>query len=258
MNDPLKKFIDQNRDDFDDLEPSAHIFSKIKADLSITNTEVKKSNLKIGFAQKWLVAAAVLVVLFSGYLLFIDKEVKTIDTNQTVVHKKTESKLESVHVEPTQLSTTKEIVKTAHKVIAVAKQKQNTIDMSTLYKNLADSSSSSTRLAAILDIEKSGIVNYDLIDRLARTLDVDANSNVRLAALNLMGHYRQDEYVSSTFLKALNTQKDPIVQLALIDLLGNIDNPKLDDRLYALANDPNTFPAVKDQAYLVLLNQNKL
>ena len=257
MNDPLKKFIDQNRDDFDDLEPSAHIFSKIKADLSITNVEVKKSSLRIGFAQKWLVAAAVLVVLFSGYLLFIDKDVKTLDTNQTVVNKKTESNLESVKVEPNQLPI-KKSVKTSHKVIAVAKQKQKTIDMSTLYRDLADSTSSSTRLAAILDIEKSGIVNYDLIDRLARTLDVDANSNVRLAALNLMGHYRQDEYVSSTFLKALNTQKNPIVQLALIDLLGNIDNPKLDDRLYALANDPNTFQAVKDQAYLVLLNQNKL
>jgi hypothetical protein len=73
-----------------------------------------------------------------------------------------------------------------------------------------------------------------------------------------MSQYSGDKHVSSLLVSSFTTQKDPLVQLGLIGLLGKIDNDKVEDRLFALADDPNTFEAVKDEAYLALLNQNKL
>ncbi|RZK57840.1 MAG: HEAT repeat domain-containing protein [Pedobacter sp.] len=260
MNDPLKKFIDNNRDDFDDLEPSPEIFFKVKEELK----EKKQPVLKLVFSQKWLVAASVIMLLFAGYLVFKgDESIKTINEQQTVSNKKPDTNIERNNQNKTTNQTINQsaIAKNTgkkHKAKTLINKEKKFDDMPAIYEQLNDSSSSSTRLAAILKIQQTGTISYDIIDKLAKTLDADNNSNVRLAALSLMGTYREDSYIGSKLINAIHTQKDPIVQLGLIELLRKTDNPKLDDRLYALANDPNTFTAVKDQAYSVLLNQNKL
>ena len=264
MNDQLKKFIDNNRDEFDDLEPSPEIFFRVKEELKEKNPEQKHTVSKIVFSQKWLVAASVIILLFTGYLVFKgDENIKIISEPQTVSNKKTETNVERNNQSETadqkidQLAVSKKKVK-KYKAKAFVNNEKKFDDMSAIYEQLTDSSSSSTRLAAILKIQQTGKISYDIIDKLAKTLDADNNNNVRLAALSLMGTYSEDSYITSKLINAIHTQKDPIVQLGLIELLRKADNPKLDDRLYALANDPNTFTAVKDQAYIVLLNQNKL
>ena len=261
MNDPLKRFIDHHRDEMDDLEPSPDLFLKIKADLK--NDQPKEAKVaKLAFNKRWLLAAAVIIMLFAGYLLFYESKNKTmIKEDQTAMDKKNKPNMQKSDetIPPgtneglgRKMTAKNDVVKVANRPV-----KQG-IDLNIIYKDLQDSTSSSTRLAAILKIGKSGIINYDIADRLAKTLAADNSNNVRLAVLNLLGQYSEDRYVNSIFVKALDTQKDPIVQLSLIELLKRTDSPQLDNRLYALANDPNTFAAVKDQAYLVLLNQNKL
>jgi len=127
-----------------------------------------------------------------------------------------------------------------------------------LYARLGDSSSSTVRLSAILEIDKINSINKNTLNNLAKTLNHDSNSNVRLAALEVMGQYVNNKHVSSLLVNSFSTQNDPLVQLGLIGLIGKIDNVKVEDRLFALADDPNTLGAVKDEAYLALLNQNKL
>ncbi len=263
MNDPLKRFIDHHRNELDDLEPSPDLFLKIKADLKKDNPKEVKI-VKLALYQKWLSAAAVVIVLIAGYLIFYAyKNEPTLKGDQTAMDKKNKNNMQKsndampISPEVDQVSSQKNTAKN-HVVKAVARPAKLDVDLNTIYKDLQDSTSSSNRLAAILKIGKSGIINYDIADRLAKTLATDDNNNVRLAVLNLLGQYSEDSYVSNIFLKALDTQKDPIIQLGLIELLKRTDNPHLDNRLYALANDPNTFATVKDQAYLVLLNQNKL
>lgn len=263
MNDQLKKFVDDNRDDFDHLEPSATIFQKIKGELKNTpQKEEKKSKPRLVANYKWLVAASLLIVTCVTYLTVNRNNNKTdnqlVITKKPVIQKEVEDGVNSTIEAPKPL-----LAKTTAKISAASTKNNalkisNFIDMPEVYANLKDSTSASTRLAAILKIQNSGVINYDIIDNLSKTLNADANSNVRLAALNLMSKYAQDSYVANAFLQSLVNQKDPLVQLGLIELLRHTNNPKLDDRLYALANDPTTFEAVKDQAYLVLLNQNKL
>lgn len=260
MNDQLKKYIEDNRDDFDHLEPSAAVFLNIKNQIK-QQPEQKKGLINLIVNHKWLAAACILIVFSISYLLLNNNE-KT-NKPELAKNKTTEEKPISKpqnKVEEKQLDQINKIeVKTAKTNLKrPARAHKKSIDMSSIYIELADSSSASTRLAAVLKIQKSEVMSYDIIDNLAKTLNNDANSNVRLAAFNLMSHYRQDNYVANLFLQSLEKQKDPLLQFGLIDMLRQFNSPKLDERLYALANDPYTLSEVKDQAYLVLLNQNKL
>jgi len=260
MNDQLKKYIEDNRDDFDHLEPSPAVFLNLKNQIK-QQPKQKKGLMTLIVNHKWLAAACVLIVFSISYLLLNNNE--KVNNTQLAKNKiteaestpKTQQNLENEKIVPI-IKSEEKTAKTKLKKPVRAHHKS--VDMSTIYRELADSSSASTRLAAVLKIQKSEVMSYDIIDNLAKTLNNDANSNVRLAAFNLMSHYRQDNYVSSLFLQSLEKQKDPLLQLGLIDMLKQFNSPKLDERLYALANDPNTLSEVKDQAYLVLLNQNKL
>lgn len=252
MNDPLKKYIQDNRDEFDTLEPSADIFLKLKKELNPTPKQ-QKTIISLLINQKWLVAASVIIMLSLTYLLFkndpLSKEVNAPKMAKNLSPSRTKEVV-TARIEN---------IKSTPKVATIPpKKRAKTFNILAAYRDLTDSTSASTRLAAVLNIQKSSIISYDIIDKLTNTLNYDSNSNVRLAALNLMSKYAQDSYVNNAFMLSLSNQKDPLLQLGLMQLLSQTDNPKLDDKLYALANDPTTLSEVKDQAYLILLNQNKL
>ncbi|RZK81749.1 MAG: HEAT repeat domain-containing protein [Pedobacter sp.] len=109
-----------------------------------------------------------------------------------------------------------------------------------------------------IQLEKAGKSDEKVMNMLASTLNNDQNTNVRLAALSLMEKFSADKHVSDLLVNSLNKQDDPMVQLGLVSLLGRMKNIKIDDKLQALANNPDTFAAVRDEAYNILLNQNKL
>ena len=256
MNDPLKKYIQDNRDDFDNLEPSADIFLRLKRELKETPKE-NKGVIRLLVNHKWLVAASILITFSLTYLLFTnDRQNKAENAPQVVKNLLPDAPI-SV---PDNTDNANQVnsVKAPVRVARKAKKLSKNFDMLALYHKLTDSTSASTRLAAILSIQKSNNISYDVIDKLTQTLNHDSNSNVRLAALNLMSKYVQDSYVNNVFMLSLSNQKDPLLQLGLMELLRQTNNPKLDDKLYALANDPATLSEVKDQAYLILINQNKL
>ncbi|WP_316796447.1 HEAT repeat domain-containing protein [Pedobacter agri] len=261
MNDPLRRFIDSHSEDLDDLEPDAGIFLKIKEELAKGHPKKDQGILKFNFNKSWLVAASILIILCAGYLILINGTREVIVVEQKVV----------VDIEyrkdiPKVLKqTTAEFAQQAGKeVIEIREYKNNetvsksVMDMDAIYKDLQDSTSSSTRLSAILKIGNCEVFNRDMVVRLAKTLATDGNSNVRLAAISVLGQYSDDEYVTRLLIEALSTQNDPNAQLGLIESLSRTDSETLDSKLHAMANDPNVISAVKDYAYLVLLNQNKL
>ena len=102
------------------------------------------------------------------------------------------------------------------------------------------------------------LISYDVLNRLSGTIQNDGNSNVRLAALSVLEKYKEDAYVSNLLVTSFNHQDDPMVQLVLVNLLGKMPNIQIDEKLYALVNDPSTLELVKDEAYHILLKENKL
>jgi hypothetical protein len=263
MNDPIKDFIEKNREEFDHLEAPAFDMNKFKARTAET-TPVEKPVFKLGNGIKWMAAASVVIAL--GTFLFLNgkqeklnqtalKQDKTSDKPLTLPDERNPEQIATL---PVRIKPQQSVDRSFPKKSKLAEKQTNDIGQENLFANLSDSSSSSTRLAAILEIKKQGTMSDYVVNRLASTLNNDNNSNVRLAALGILRNYSDDRSVSALLVNSLNTQTDPMVQLELVTLLGNMEHLKIEDKLYALAADPNTFGAVKDEAYSILLNQNKL
>ncbi len=265
MDDPLKKYIAENREEFDHLEPSADVFFRIREELHATPPQ-RKAEIRSLFSGKWMAAASVLLVAtLLGWWTLSDKNQVPAErqlvkkgqvpqaTDRIIVKPASETPEPAVPALETERKFTRiprlGRVKTTNRAVPY---------LTTAFRDLADSTSASVRLAAILQIRRSGRCDTTIMQRLAATVSNDANSNVRLAALELMGQYVDNHYVSGLFVQSLIAQSDPLVQLEMVGLLSQTNDKKLDEKLYALASNPETVSAVKEQAYLVLLNQNKL
>jgi predicted component of viral defense system (DUF524 family) len=75
MSKRLEDFIKMNRDEFDDLEPSADLWERIEKHLPAQQAEPKKQEIKtfsLGFVLK--VAATVIVVMGIGFAFYLRKE----------------------------------------------------------------------------------------------------------------------------------------------------------------------------------------
>lgn len=80
--------------------------------------------------------------------------------------------------------------------------------------------SASERLQVINRIEATPtIVDDELIHTLIQTMGGDDNTNVRFAAVQALGRYMDQEIVRSSMVRSLAEQGDPLVQIAMINLL---------------------------------------
>ncbi|WP_316825598.1 HEAT repeat domain-containing protein [Pedobacter miscanthi] len=262
MNDQIKDFVDQHREEFDHLDAPAFDMARFKQ----TQGQSEQPNVKtIKFFNraKWLVAAS--IVLIAGIVLTFfyphtERDVLLIPNESTATLQRKpsgkENKVIPKDILPPQAT---EVNKTAkNQLETVKKQIQPISHKDEEYVDLKDSSSASIRLLAILKIEKTNQINNKTLDMLSKTLNHDGNTNVRLAALNVLQKYSADKYASALLISSLNKQDDPMVQLGLVSFLGKMKNAAIGEKLYALANNPETFAAVRDEAYSALLNQDKL
>lgn len=253
MNDPIKDFVEQHREEFDHLEAPLLNLNKLKAGFQRQPEEPKKT-VRLFTINKFMAAASVLLAITCAWLFF-----KSYDSEKPAMQIAVQEKnpianpVTSKEIPVVEIAT-KQNLPTPEQ----SRMQQQTHVPQKLYAGLQDSTSASSRLLAILEMEKTGRVDDAAMDRLAATLNNDGNTNVRLAALSLMEKYRDDSHVSSLLVNSLNKQSDPMVQLGLVSLLGKMKNIKIDDQLHALAGNPDTFAAVRDEAYNILLNQNKL
>jgi len=257
MNDQIKDFVEQHREEFDHLDAPAFDIDRFKR-MQVQAKEPKVKTIRF-FNSKWLVAASVVLVAATAWLFFYPQtQVESISYSKgatATLPIRPEGKANKTSGErniPVQLTKVKIGLPEA------IKERPEYTGKGDEYAALKDSSSASLRLLAILKIEKSNRINNHMLDMLSKTLNHDGNTNVRLAALNVLQKYSTDKYASSLLISSLNKQDDPMVQLGLVSFLGKMKNAEIGEKLYALANNPETFAAVRDEAYSALLNQDKL
>ncbi|SEL49293.1 HEAT repeat domain-containing protein [Parapedobacter koreensis] len=268
MKDPIKNFVQEHREDFDHLEPSPEVLQRLKAQLRPTPV-VKQSFFKRYQRTNWLAAASLLVGMIAIYLLTERQDAPTRDHASTVTQQpilptpadsavvRQAEKKSADHPTEDRLARQDARPKTGESLSA-AQTGPAKPSPASLATRLADSSSASIRLAAILEIEQSGKMDDTIREMLAATMNKDGNTNVRLAALDVLSRHLQDPQVADVFASSLATQDDPLVQLGIVKVAAQIDQVGIEEALFALARDPYTFAAVRDEIYAVLLNQNKL
>lgn len=93
----------------------------------------------------------------------------------------------------------------------------------------------------------------EIVKVLVKTMNEDANSNVRLAALEALGKFSHEAQVRESLVQSLSIQKDPVVQIALIQLLVTMKEKGVVKQLEQMTKDARTMKAVKDEAYAGIL-----
>lgn len=270
--DILKDFLAENKDSFDEFEPSSDVLKKIQSQLKL---EEKQSRGKIISFRYWW-AAAVLVLIIATVAIFqtnktgiapiaitgkpainshslkpsIDSNGMQPSANTLVETKDIKNSIGKKKIE-VRFPIKKDIVQvtdTMHRVLA-----SRNIATMDWHKDLADSNSSSVRLAAVLASEKQQDLSISDMEMLAHTMNNDESSNVRLAALEVLGKQKDQVEVKNLIIASVDKQDDPIVQMELLSMLSPDEATSVKKQLVDITQNPMSIDAVRNQAYAALL-----
>lgn len=93
----------------------------------------------------------------------------------------------------------------------------------------------------------------EIVNVLVKTMNQDPNSNVRLSAMDALEKFSNEPNVRKALIESLSTQKDPVVQIALIQLMVKMKEKSILNQLEKITRDASTMKAVKDEAYSGIL-----
>lgn len=105
----------------------------------------------------------------------------------------------------------------------------------------------SQRLNAINIINDQVKSDEKTINLLINTFKTDDNTNVRMAAANALAKYSESEDIREVFIDVLETEKDPALQITLINLLTQMQEKKAMKAFKKILKDENSLPVVKQQ-----------
>ena len=113
--------------------------------------------------------------------------------------------------------------------------------------SLMENESASKRIQGVNFID--GFTNPDeailkaLIDRMLH----DKNTNVRLTAVEALNNFTSSETVKNAFLEALKKEKDPSIQINIIETLVDIQEKKAIAPMRRLLEQEETQPFIKNR-----------
>jgi cell division protein FtsL len=87
----------------------------------------------------------------------------------------------------------------------------------------------------------------EIVKVLVRTMNEDPNTNVRMAALEALSKFHSEPTVRQALIHSLTIQKDPIVQIALIQIMVVMKEKGVVKELERMTKE-TTIKAVKDEA----------
>lgn len=121
-----------------------------------------------------------------------------------------------------------------------------------MFEALSNSGSASARIHAVNASEHISQADPEIINVLIKTMNEDENTNVRLAAMRALARFETEETVKKAFVQSLEVQKDPILQITLINILVEINDVLARENLKKLIENNETLESVKDEAYLAI------
>ncbi|SDL25895.1 HEAT repeat-containing protein [Catalinimonas alkaloidigena] len=123
--------------------------------------------------------------------------------------------------------------------------------------SLLDNPSASERIKAVSYADALP-PDPKVVDALVRTLNHDGNPNVRLTAAEALGRFSQSEAVRQALIHSLPQQTEPIVQIAVINVLVDLEEKRARPSLELLLDDQQTMDVVKRVARqgLTMLQQS--
>lgn len=186
----------------------------------------------------WQVAAAALVFLTAfGVWRFAFRNINPAIKYQTfkspVIKERIVSRVIIPKVKRLALSKTKK---------KIAKKRMQAATENGLYGNLA-----SERLAAVIALSGKGRPGPKTMRLFIRTLERDANTNVRLAALEALRPFSGKCEVQVSLIRAMSLQNDEIVRRSIIDLLLDTGAKQALPPMLAMLDNNNIDPLTQEK-----------
>ncbi|HEY4326662.1 MAG TPA: HEAT repeat domain-containing protein [Mucilaginibacter sp.] len=262
MKNKLEEFIHNNREGFDNKTPNPEVLDRILQQMQAKEKEKPKGILISFRAVYW--AAAAMVIIACGGVFFITQKPAV---NVATVKPKTGTprQMENPVADSIQQVPASEIAKdkpverksldsvdndlSVRKNAFIARLKVQNEKKQVVFASLNNMESSASRINAVSGAATLKNTGNDVVDALVTTLNTDPSANVRLAALDGLARFYREEYVRKKLVASLKKQQDPLVQIALIELLTRMKESGILTELDKLVNDDKTLQAVKDCAY---------
>ncbi len=99
--------------------------------------------------------------------------------------------------------------------------------------------------------------DQQIIDVLINTLLNDNNANVKIATIDALLKFPQNEKIRKNMIKALGQETKPNVQIKLIKALSTLREKRAKEPLEEIIKDETTFDIVKNSATLAMTNLKK-
>ncbi len=246
MDNELEQFIEKNREAFDTRMPDPAVLAKIQQQL---NMPVKKKGVLVSMQSfRWVAAACILVVAGVTVLRMMQQtEIKTIP--RAAITAETETPQSIPGNTPSALH--QQAVATKKELPGINEE----LDMrrKMFFAGLNNMDLPSKRLNAAAQAYQLKNTDKEIVDALVRAMNTDPNTNVRLAALEALSRFHRETYVKKQLVQSLKKQKDPMVQIELIQLLTKMKQSSILDELEKMTEDGGTMDAVKDEAHRSIL-----
>ena len=115
----------------------------------------------------------------------------------------------------------------------------------TIMLSLLEKGSATERLKAVTLTQDMNEASSKVTDALIRTLNVDENVNVRLAALEALMPYASDDVVREALIRSIGKQQSPLVQISLAELMVALQEKGAVQEFQKIVESENTPPEVK-------------
>jgi len=114
--------------------------------------------------------------------------------------------------------------------------------------NLLNQQSASKRILATTYAEELDELNPEVMAALLYSLNNDYSANVRLASLEALAKYSDDPNIRFELIRTFDNEKDPIIQLNMINLMVLLNEKSSVQIMQRLVDDDLTPETVKEQA----------
>jgi hypothetical protein len=189
-------------------------FQEMLANEKKSQTKVIALNLKKNSFKSYLQIAASIAILFTGYLIGGYQESQN-----------SEQELMAFQNEKKQL-------------------KEN------MMLAMIDNSSPSKRIKAVNYTEELTTPNTKILQALIERMQHDSNSNVRLSAAEALSKFTDYELVRTSLIETLTIEKDPSIQIEIIQILVDIQEKRALAPMRKLLEQPESPDYLKTQVHI--------
>lgn len=113
---------------------------------------------------------------------------------------------------------------------------------------MLDNRSASKRIQAVSYSEEMKQPDVKVLEAIISRMHNDENVNVRLTAAEALGRFKDNTLVKDAFIKALTQERNPDVQIAVIEFLAQAQDKRAVEPMQKLLQEPEVPGFVKQQA----------